>query len=108
VPKALVIQNEAEVPPGIVLEALQHLGWKAEVVLMAEARPIPSPYDYQCLVLLGGTMNVDDTDGFPHLEDLHRVTADAIKRDFPVIGLCLGARMPDICKLFQKGGRILA
>lgn len=92
-PKALIIQNEEIVPPGIVLEALQDLKWQAEVVLMEERQSIPSPYEYDSLVLLGGTMNVDDVSRFPHLDSLRRVTAEAVKRDFPIIGLCLGAQM---------------
>lgn len=91
--KALIIQNETIVPPGTLLESLSFLKWNWEIVLMEENIEIPSPFQYDCLVLLGGTMNVDDTTGYPHLDGLRTVTAEALEKGFPVIGLCLGAQM---------------
>lgn len=92
--KAVLIQHQREVPPGRVLEVLEDLKWDAEVLLMEEGVEIPSSLEgFDCLVLLGGTMNVDDVAGYPYLERLRLFTAEALKRGFPVLGLCLGAQM---------------
>ncbi|MFZ5632296.1 MAG: type 1 glutamine amidotransferase [Bacillota bacterium] len=92
--KAFLIQHQDEVPPGIVLEVLAELKWEAEVLLMQKKPEIPSSLEgFDCLVLLGGTMNVDDIEDFPYLAELRRLTAKALKGGFPVLGLCLGAQM---------------
>lgn len=92
--KAVIIQHQREVPAGRVLEVLVELGWEAEVLLMEEGDDIPASLEgFDCLVLLGGTMNVDDLAGYPYLENLRLFTAAAISKGFPVLGLCLGAQM---------------
>ncbi len=92
--KAVIIQHQCDVPAGRVLEVLEELGWESEVILMEEGDGIPGSLEgFDCLVLLGGTMNVDDLAGYPYLEKLRLFTAGALRRDFPVLGLCLGAQM---------------
>ncbi|MCL6478877.1 MAG: type 1 glutamine amidotransferase [Peptococcaceae bacterium] len=92
--KAVLIQHQAEVPPGILPDVLAGLGWEAEVILMEEKPELPPSLEgFDCLVLLGGTMNVDDVDNFPYLAELRRLTATALEKGFPVLGLCLGAQM---------------
>lgn len=92
--KALIIQHMKEVPPGRVLQVLDHLCWGWEILSMEESQAIPYSLEgFDCLVLLGGTMNVDDTSVFPYLESLKQFTAGALSRNFPVIGLCLGAQL---------------
>ncbi|MFZ5646716.1 MAG: type 1 glutamine amidotransferase [Bacillota bacterium] len=90
----MLIQNEAEVPAGRVLEVLEHLKWEAEVVRMDNGDLLPPSFDgFDCLVILGGTMNVDDTQGYPYLESLRHLAASALNAGFPVMGLCLGAQV---------------
>lgn len=92
--KAVLIQPQKEVPPGRLLEVLEDLKWDAEVLLMEENNRIPPSLEgYDCLVLLGGTMNVDDTAGYPYLSKVRGFTAEALKMGLPVLGLCLGAQM---------------
>jgi len=92
--KALLVQHEDQVPPGRLLEVLNHLKWDAEVIMMEKSPEVPASInEFDCLVLLGGTVNVDDVKGYPYLENLRRLTSSAIKAGFPVLGLCLGAQM---------------
>ena len=49
--------------------------------------------DYDALVALGGAMGVYDQGEYPFLGLSLRMIADALRRDAPVLGLCLGAQM---------------
>ncbi len=92
--KAVLIQNQLEVPAGRVVEVLEELKWGYEILLMEEGTGFPSSLEgLDCLVLLGGTMNVDDVAGYPYLEKLKHFTAGALEKGFPVLGLCLGAQV---------------
>lgn len=56
-----------------------------------EARP--SLEGYQGLVVLGGPMNVDETDRYPHLAAEVEMVRRAIEGGMPVLGICLGAQI---------------
>ncbi|MFZ5643556.1 MAG: type 1 glutamine amidotransferase [Bacillota bacterium] len=91
--RALIIQNDAQDPPGRVLDVLHQLKWEIEIVLMGQEQKVPFFEDFHCMVLLGGPMNVDDVTEYPYLKKIRTITADALEKGFPVLGLCLGAQM---------------
>lgn len=53
----------------------------------------PSLEGYQGLVVLGGPMSVNETRKFPYLTTEHRLIEEAIQKDLPVLGVCLGAQL---------------
>jgi len=53
----------------------------------------PTLDDYDGLILLGGPMNVDEVEKHPHLAHEVKLVKDAIKKDIPVLGICLGAQL---------------
>lgn len=55
--------------------------------------PLPSLQAISGLVVLGGDMNVDDTDQFPFLSAERDLLAQAVAHDVPVLGICLGAQL---------------
>jgi len=53
----------------------------------------PNLQGYHGLVVLGGPMSVNDTATYPHLVTETRVIEDALHREIPVLGICLGAQL---------------
>jgi len=53
---------------------------------------LPAPDDFDCLVVLGGGMSVDDGDVHPWLEPERTLMRAALAAGRPVIGICLGAQ----------------
>lgn len=48
---------------------------------------------YEGLVVLGGPMNVDQVDRHPHLATEVELIQEALDRDIPILGICLGAQL---------------
>ena len=48
---------------------------------------------YHGLVILGGPMNVDETDRHPYLSHEVELIQEAIHKGLPVLGICLGAQL---------------
>lgn len=55
------------------------------------ARPQIGKYDG--LVVLGGSMNVDEVEAYPNLAAEVEMIREAIAADIPVLGICLGAQL---------------
>lgn len=53
----------------------------------------PSLDGYNGLIVLGGPMNVDETDKHPHLVQEVRLIEEALKKEIPILGICLGAQL---------------
>jgi len=53
----------------------------------------PDVSRYNGLVVLGGPMNVDQLDRFPHLTTEIEAIRQALERRIPVLGICLGAQL---------------
>ncbi len=56
-----------------------------------DARPDIDGYD--ALIVLGGPQNVGEEKKYPHLDIEKQVILEAIKRNIPVLGICLGAQL---------------
>jgi len=93
-PKLLVFQHAASEPLGTLDPHLRREGFRIRYVNFArqpDARPALDGYD--ALIVLGGPMNVDQADRFPHLEHEVRVMREALDQGRPVLGICLGAQL---------------
>lgn len=55
--------------------------------------PLPSIDAVDMLIALGGPMSVNDETEFPWLKGEKQAVRDAIARDIPVLGVCLGAQI---------------
>ena len=55
--------------------------------------PLPAMSDFECLIILGGPMGVHDTEQYPWLVPEKRFIAEAIEKQKPILGICLGAQL---------------
>ncbi len=93
-PSCLVIQHvEPEGPYGIAL-ALSATGLHLDLRRMDLADPLPeSMSGFAALVIMGGPMSAHDDAGFPSRRAELALIEDALGRELPVLGICLGAQL---------------
>ena len=73
--------------------ALKDLGHTTTLVRLWDGQPVPGPDDFDGWLVMGGPMNVDDTDEHAYLMPERQLLAKLIAADAPVIGICLGAQL---------------
>lgn len=54
---------------------------------------LPAVDEVDLLIVMGGPMSVNDEWQYPWLHDERRFIGEAIRRDKPVLGICLGAQL---------------
>jgi GMP synthase (glutamine-hydrolysing) len=92
-PRLLVVQHEPSSPPGLLTGAAAATGVEL-VVVEAPGEPVPVTLDgADGLVVLGGVMDADETDDYPHLARTKELLAHAAARSAPTLGICLGAQL---------------
>jgi GMP synthase-like glutamine amidotransferase len=55
--------------------------------------PVPALAGFDMVIAMGGPMSVNDEGDLPWLKDEKLAVRDAIARDIPVLGVCLGAQL---------------
>jgi GMP synthase (glutamine-hydrolysing) len=92
--KLLVLQHVAREPLGILDPLLREAGLRIRYVNFA--REPAAQVDigrYAGLIVLGGPMNVDEADRYPHLTHEIEILRAAVDRKVPTLGICLGAQL---------------
>jgi GMP synthase (glutamine-hydrolysing) len=93
-PRLLVFQHVAVETAGTLDPFLRRSGFRLRYVNFERTPDSdPDPRRYDGLVVLGGSMNVDETDAFPHLNTEIEVLKEALAREMPILGICLGAQL---------------
>jgi GMP synthase-like glutamine amidotransferase len=87
---------------------LQHVAWEGPGLIAAEARRkgrrlvvrridrgdlLPQALEVEGLVVMGGPMGVCEADRYPFLLQECRLIEDLVRRQKPVLGVCLGAQL---------------
>ena len=88
-----VVQHEPSVPPGSIASVLEDSAVEHFVVEAWHAEQWPHASDLGALVVMGGTMNVDELDDYPFLRHSRTLMSDALERRVPTLGVCLGSQM---------------
>ncbi|MDX6629588.1 MAG: hypothetical protein QOH00_1834 [Gaiellales bacterium] len=91
-PTVLVVQHDLDSPLAALEPPLAALGVRT-VTWHALSQREPPAGSFDGLIVLGGIVNPDGTDGDAPLEREREVVADAHARGLPVLGICLGAQL---------------
>lgn len=90
--RVLVLQHVAAEPLGVLDPMLRGAGHRIRYVNFARhPDAVPKLDRYQALIVLGGPMQVGD--GTPHLALECRLLEEALKRQIPTLGICLGGQL---------------
>jgi len=94
-PVILVIQNDETDPPHLVGRWLEEVGYQLRLIRadLGEMVPRTVPDDATALLVLGGHMGALDDHVAPWLADERALLSDAVSRDIPILGICLGAQL---------------
>ena len=89
-----------------ILLAIQHVPWEGphrildacggldvHTVKPLAGQPLPDHDQVAGAVVMGGPMNVDEVEVHPELASEREWLAEAVQRDLPVLGICLGAQL---------------
>ncbi|MGZ5278538.1 MAG: type 1 glutamine amidotransferase [Pseudobdellovibrionaceae bacterium] len=91
--KTLILRHTISTPPGTTIDWLQSKKIPYEVLMVKDIEQWPQVEAFDCLIVCGGGMNVDQEDIYPWLKAEKKFIADAIKAGKKIVGLCLGAQL---------------
>jgi GMP synthase (glutamine-hydrolysing) len=88
---ALVHQDDA--PPGTFGEVVREHGHQLEVGSFVPGAGDPPSGAADAVMIFGGSMQVDQDDRHPWLEDERALVRDLIDNEVPTLGICLGSQV---------------
>ncbi len=90
----LVIENYPDAPMGNVGRALDQAGVTYDIVQAHAGTPVPETGEGRSgLVVLGGSQNALDDEGYPFLPSVCELIRNFHDQDKPVLGICLGSQL---------------
>jgi len=90
----LVIQHIECETPGIFLDLLREQKRPVETVKLFEGdRPPEDLSPFSGLLVMGGSMSVNDEADYPWLKAEDRILKEALALDVPTLGICLGSQL---------------
>ncbi|WP_166267772.1 type 1 glutamine amidotransferase [Marinobacter caseinilyticus] len=72
---------------------LEQAGYRVTSTCFYESAEMPDPDAIDALVVMGGSMSVNDEAAFPWLVAEKRYIRECIRAEKPVLGICLGAQL---------------
>ena len=86
------LQHVPYEPPAAIANWARERGHDLTGTALHEGKALPTPDDYDFLVVMGGPMGVNDTDEYPWLASERDLITRTLDADTPVLGVCLGAQ----------------
>jgi GMP synthase (glutamine-hydrolysing) len=91
--KIIILIHTASETAGSLGEYLKEIGVDAQIIRLDKGDRIPPLGAFDAVISMGGTMNVYEEDKFPFLKDETEFLKEAIYKDTPIVGVCLGGQM---------------
>jgi GMP synthase-like glutamine amidotransferase len=88
----LILQHDADIPPGHLGTALDEAGLAMEIAALDEGEPIPEG-EWVGVVSLGGVMGPYEEAAYPWLRTEKDFLARVVAEGVPTLGICLGAQL---------------
>jgi GMP synthase (glutamine-hydrolysing) len=102
--RLLHVQNEITDPAGLFVEEFERRGHRVDTVHPYAGETLPdSLEEYDAMVAGGGTVDTHQVDDYPWLGHEMDLIREAVDRDVPYLGLCLGAQLLTAA----TGGRVV-
>jgi len=90
----LLVRNDQVDTFGLAVSALEAAGVDLRIVdATRPGEPFPDLGEVSAVVMFGGTANADEVDEHPFLLHDRELTREAIGREVPYLGICLGAQI---------------
>ncbi len=89
----VILEHGADIPPGLLGDALAAAGVPAERVPLHAGAALPAVDECGAVVSLGGVMGAYDDDRYPFLAEEKGFLAQAVGAGVPVLGICLGCQL---------------
>jgi GMP synthase-like glutamine amidotransferase len=86
------LQHVPYEPPAAIADWAHERGHEVTGTHCFDGEDLPTPDDYDLLVVMGGPMGVHDVDEHPWLAPERELIVDTLDADIPVLGVCLGAQ----------------
>jgi GMP synthase-like glutamine amidotransferase len=103
-PACLIVQHVEPEKPFAIASALEGVGAEIDIRRTHAGQAVPaSAAGYDAVVVMGGPMSALSDDGFPTRRAEIVLLADALEREVPVLGVCLGAQL----LAAAAGGRVV-
>ncbi len=92
--RVLAIVQQADCGPGVFAEAIAARGDRLDCWAQPRGGAAPGdPLGYDAVLVLGGSMNVDEEGEHPWLGPQKRLLRELLAAGVPLLGLCLGAQL---------------
>jgi GMP synthase-like glutamine amidotransferase len=89
----LFVRNDPVETFGVAPEAFTSVDAPVRVFDAIGGDDTPSLDDVSGVVMFGSAYNVDETDTYPFLKTIRDLTREALDREIPYLGVCLGAQV---------------
>lgn len=90
--RVAVLQHFWPEHAGFFSSTLEEVGHEVMIIKVFNGEMVPSPGDFDALLVLGGPMSVHDDAEYPWLAEERNLLKALIREDRPVLGICLGAQ----------------
>jgi len=92
-PRIVILQHASSTPPGTLVEWLTARGYQPDVRQLYLGDTPPDARELDWLIVLGGSMNVDEVDKYSWLLGEKDLIRKALELNKTCLGLCLGGQL---------------